>query len=244
MATDRMTETDTAEELVNRFRKYLIAASDNITQPVEKLDLFSLYSEMKALKNEVKIESRHIKQGFVGVQEALELREENSADSEDQEEDGPELAPLLDGIIDLYDRIHASLQTLPESSQGEDEQEPEFPPKKFFWPNRRKKEARERRERNERIQRLERMQREQEMIASMRAGQQMLLDRILGLLLAWDITPVVALEQRFDPHNMRAVGTDTLPDLADGTVSDEIRTGFQQQGKVMRLADVRVNRLQ
>ncbi|MCI5115960.1 MAG: hypothetical protein D3912_14310 [Candidatus Electrothrix sp. AX1] len=40
------------------------------------------------------------------------------------------------------------------------------------------------------------------------------------------------------------VGTDTLPDLADGTVSDEIRTGFQQQGKVMRLADVRVNRLQ
>ncbi|MCI5189463.1 MAG: nucleotide exchange factor GrpE [Candidatus Electrothrix sp. AS4_5] len=54
----------------------------------------------------------------------------------------------------------------------------------------------------------------------------------------------MALEQRFDPHNMRAVGTDTLPDLADGTVSDEIRTGFQQQGKVMRLADVRVNRLQ
>jgi molecular chaperone GrpE (heat shock protein) len=72
----------------------------------------------------------------------------------------------------------------------------------------------------------------------------MLLDRILGLLLAWDITPVVALEQRFDPHSMRAVGTDTLPDLVDGIVSAEIRTGFQQQGKVMRLADVRVNRLE
>ena len=82
------------------------------------------------------------------------------------------------------------------------------------------------------------------MIASMRAGQQMLLDRILGLLLAWDITPVAALEQRFDPHSMRALGTDSLPDLADGTVSAEIRTGFQQQGQMLRLADVRVNRLQ
>ncbi|MCI5139434.1 MAG: nucleotide exchange factor GrpE, partial [Candidatus Electrothrix sp. AR1] len=82
-----------------------------------------------------------------------------------------------------------------------------------------------------------------ELIISMRAGQQMLLDRILSLLLAWDIAPLAALEQRFDPHSMRAVGTDTLPDLADGTVSAEIRTGFQQQGRVLRLADVRVNRL-
>jgi molecular chaperone GrpE len=235
MATDRMTATDTAEKLVNRFRDYL-AASDAITQPSEKLGLFSLYSEMKALKNEVKIESRHIKQGFVGIQEALKLHEENIAQSQDQKQDGPELAPLLDGIIDLYDRIHASLRALPEPSQGEPQSEQKE--KKSFWLRRRKKEEEER---NKRVQQL---QREQDMIASMRAGQQMLLDRILGLLLSWDITPVVTLEQRFDPHNMRAVGTDTLPDLADGTVSDEIRTGFQQQGKVMRLADVRVNRLQ
>ena len=236
MATDRMTATDTAEKLVNRFRDYLIAASDDITQPSEKLGLFSLYSEMKALKNEVKIESRHIKQGFVGIQEALKLHEENIAQSQDQKQDGPELAPLLDGIIDLYDRIHASLRALPEPSQGEPQSEQKE--KKSFWLRRRKKEEEEW---NKRAQQL---QREQDMIASMRAGQQMLLDRILGLLLSWDITPVVTLEQRFDPHNMRAVGTDTLPDLADGTVSDEIRTGFQQQGKVMRLADVRVNRLQ
>lgn len=236
MATDRMTETDTAEELVNRFRDYLIAASDDVTQPSEKLGLFSLYSEMKALKNEVKIESRHIKQGFVGIQEALKLHEENNAQSQDQKKDGPELAPLLDGIIDLYDRIHASLRALPEPSQGEPQSEQKE--KKSFWSRRRKKEE------EERNKRAQQVQREQDMITSMRAGQQMLLDRILGLLLAWDITPVVALEQRFDPHNMRAVGTDTLPDLADGTVSSEIRTGFQQQGKVMRLADVRVNRLQ
>ncbi|MCI5182791.1 MAG: nucleotide exchange factor GrpE [Candidatus Electrothrix sp. AW1] len=235
MATDKMTATDTAEKLVNRFRDYL-AASDDITQPSEKLGLFSLYSEMKALKNEVKIESRHIKQGFVGIQEALKLHEENIAQLQDQKKDGPELTPLLDGIIDLYDRIHASLRALPEPSEFEPQSEQKE--KKSFWLRRRKKEEEEW---NKRAQQL---QREQDMIASMRAGQQMLLDRILSLLLAWDITPIVALEQRFDPHNMRAVGTDTLPDLADGTVSDEIRTGFQQQGKVMRLADVRVNRLQ
>lgn len=222
--------TDRTEELVSRFRDYLTATSDNIRQSTEKLDLFSLYSEIKALKNEVKIESRHIKQGFIGMQEALELRNESG----EQEKDGPELAPLLDGIIDLYDRIHASIRALQEPGQQETEEEE----KKSFWSRRRKKEEKERKER------ARRLQREQEMITSMRTGQQMLLDRIVGLLLAWDITPVAALEQRFDPHTMRALGTDTLPELADGTVSAEIRTGFQQQDRILRLADVRVNRLQ
>ncbi len=239
MATDRTTDMETgrAEELVSRFRDYLTAVSDDNGQLAEKLDLFSLYSEIKTLKNEVKIESRYIKQGFVGMQEALERCEGNMLRLE--EKDGPELAPLLDGIIDLYDRIHASLRALPEPSQGEPQ--PEQKEKKSFWPPRRK---RQEKERNERAKKAQRKQREQEMIISMRAGQQMLLDRILSLLLAWDIAPLAALEQRFDPHSMRAVGTDTLPDLADGTVSDEIRTGFQQQGRMMRLADVRVNRLQ
>ncbi|MCI5163020.1 MAG: nucleotide exchange factor GrpE [Candidatus Electrothrix sp. AX5] len=236
-ATETMEmETDRTEELVSRFRHYLVATADNREQPPEKLDLFTLYSEIKTLKNEVKIESRYIKQGFVGMQEALELREDNSPRLE--KKDGPELVPLLDGIIDLYDRIHASLRALPKPSQGEPQ--PEQKEKKSFWPPRRK---RQEKERNERAKRAQRKQREQEMIISMRAGQQMLLDRILSLLLAWDIAPLAALEQRFDPHSMRAVGTDTLPDLADGTVSVEIRTGFQQQGKMLRLADVRVNRL-
>ena len=227
-------ETEKTEELVSRFRDYLAAASDNSGQPAEKLDLFSLYSEVQALKNEVKIESRHIKQGFVEMQEALELGKEHFTRLEKR--DGPELAPLLDGIIDLYDRIHASLRALPKPAQLE--QQTEQNGKKSFWSRRRKKEE------EERIRRAQQLQREQDMIASMRAGQQMLLDRILGLLLAWDITPVAAFEQRFDPHSMRALGTDSLLDLADGTVSAEIRTGFQQQGRVLRLADVRVNRLQ
>jgi molecular chaperone GrpE len=229
-------ETEKTEELVSRFRDYLTAAPADIGQPPEKLDLFSLYSEIKALKNEIKIESRHIKQGFIGMQEALAQRDENSLLLGEQEKNEPELAPLLDGIIDLYDRIHASIRALPESVQLE--RQPEQKEKKIFWSRRRKKEEKERKER------AQLLQREQDMIASMRAGQLMLLDRILGLLLAWDITPVAALEQRFDPHTMRALGTDTLPDLADGTVSAEVRTGFQQQGRVLRLADVRVNRLQ
>jgi len=241
MAIDRTTDMETettekTEELVSRFRNYLTFALDNTKKSSEKLDLFSLYSEIKTLKNEVKIESRHIKQGFIEMQEALELREENALQLSKRGNEGPELAALLDGIIDLYDRIHASIRALPEPGQFEPQIEGKE--KKSFWSRRRKKEEEERKER------AQRRQREQDMIASMRAGQQMLLDRIIGLLLAWDITPVAALEQRFDPHSMRALGTDTLPDLADGTVSAEIRTGFQQQGQVLRLADVRVNRLQ
>ncbi|CAK8718408.1 GrpE protein [Candidatus Electrothrix laxa] len=223
--------TDRTEELVSRFRHYLAATADNREQPPEKLDLFTLYSEIKTLKNEVKIESRYIKQGFVGLQETLGRCEENGFKPKDwkREKGEPEPGPLLDGIIDLYDRIHASVQALPEPVQQK-----EYKEKKSFWSRRRRKEEKERSEQE---------QREQDMIISMRAGQQMLLDRIIGLLLAWDISPIAALAQRFDPHTMRALGTDSLPELADGTVSVEIRTGFQQQGKMLRLADVRVNRL-
>ena len=232
--------TEKTEELVNRFRDYLTFAGHDTKNQPEKLDLFSLYSEIKALKNEVKIESRHIKQGFVEMQEVLQLHEENDFSGE-ADQDGPELAPLLDGIIDLYDRIHASIRALPEP--GEFDSQPEGKKRKIYWSRRQmRKEEQEQQKRLK--ERKERLKREQDMIASMRAGQQMLLDRILGLLLAWDITPVKALEQRFDPHSMRALGTDTLPDLADGVVSAEIRTGFQQEEKILRLADVRVNRVE
>ncbi len=226
---------DNTEELVSRFHDYLKTSSAKVERPAGKLDLFSFYSEIIALKNEVKIESRYIKQGFSDLQETIERNEDQGRRSADQEEDAetedtsqPDPQLLLDGIIDLYDRIHASIQSL-----GENKQRQEKKGKMSFWSRRRKEDL------------SELMSgKEQEIIASMRAGQQMLLDRIVDLLLAWDITPVETLHQRFDPHSMRAIGTDTLSELADGTVSAEIRTGFQQQGTLFRLADVRVNRLQ
>ena len=221
-------EENKTEELVHRFRAYLEKSGAEGVQPPEKrLDLFSFYSEITALKNEVRIESKQIKQGFTALQETLVRQEEKRAESAaeqqpiTEENNELELQPLLDGLIDLYDRIHASIQAM---SAGKKK-------KKSSWFRRRKQDKNPLSDK------------EQEIITSMRAGQQMLLSRIIDLLEGHEIIPIDSVKQRFDPHTMRALGTDTLAEVDDGIVSLEIRTGFLHQGKLLRLADVRVNRL-
>ncbi|MCI5147202.1 MAG: nucleotide exchange factor GrpE, partial [Candidatus Electrothrix sp. AR3] len=210
---------------------YLEKSSKEVERPAKKLDLFSFYNEITSLKNEIRIESRYIKQGFADIQEAIKQNEEKDF-IPDEQIDNPtggtpnELQPLLDGLLDLYDRIYASIQSMPQHNRQERKKK-----KGSFWSRWHKKDKKK-----------ELSDKEQEIIASMRTGQQMLLDRITGLLLAWDINPIVTLQQQFNPHTMRALGTDNLSEYADGVVSVEIRTGFQQQGKLLRLADVRVNR--
>lgn len=211
------------EQLVQQFRKFLEKASADQVELSERLDLFSFYSEIIALKNEVKIESRLIKQGLDDFKETAELikqgiAEQNSQARESEKAhnnngDTSDLTSLLHGLIDLYDRIQASLHALPEHRQagllfrlgvcrGNDEK----------------------------------------VIHSMREGQTMILERILALLAGYGVVPIKAVGRRFAPQTMRAVGTDVLPEVEDGLVSAELRTGFTWNGEVLRPAEVRVNR--
>jgi len=213
------------EELVRQFRNYLEKASEDQEALPEKLDLFSFYSEMTALKNEVKIESRLIRQGLDSFKETTGVIEQGNAklDALLQESRTEQcsnagisvLQPVLHGLFDLYDRIQASLHALPESR----------PTGLLF-----------------RL-RLCRSN-EGKVIHSMRQGQKMTLERILALLLDCGVHPIEASGCRFDPLTMRAVETDALPALADGMVSAELRTGFIWNDEVLRPAEVRVNRKQ
>lgn len=211
------------EQLVQQFRNYLEKASADQKELSEKLDLFSFYSEIIALKNEVKIESRLIKQGLDDFKETATLIKQGIAglnsqvrkSEQDQEHtaDTANLTPLLHGLIDLYDRIQASLHALPEKRT-----EGLLFRLGFCRSN------------------------DDKVIRSMREGQSMLLERILALLAGCGVIPIKAVGRRFDPQTMRAVGTDSLPEVDDGLVSAERRTGFTWNGEVLRPAEVRVNR--
>ena len=212
------------EQLVQRFENYLEKASQCQDKPAEKIDLFSFYSEIIALKNEVKIESRLIKQGLDDFKETAGSLQQGTAGlysllQESNKEhcsnvDISALQPVLLGLIDLYDRIQASLQTLAADRPAGLLSRLGFGRRSSYG----------------------------KVVRSMREGQKMILERILDLLADCNVHSIKALGRRFDPQIMRAVGTDTLPEVEDGMVSAELRTGFTWNEEVLRPADVRVNR--
>ncbi len=215
-----MTSKDN-EELVSRFRSYLEKAGDEREEAPPKLDLFSFYSELIALKNEVKIESRLIKQGLDHFQETSGLIEqgnlmlhslvEGKNADKGNKGGGTDLPIILKGLLDLYDGICASLQTLPD---------PTRPGPWYRWKRRG----------------------DTKVIDSIHEGQEMLKRRVVDLLADCGAQPMEVADHEFDPRTMRAVGADSIPGLGDGMVSREIRTGFTLNGEILRLADVRVNR--
>ncbi len=210
-------------ELLDQFRNYLEKTEEAQREVPRKLSLVTFYEELIALKNEIRIESRLVKQGLDDFQKTAELIAQGDRKidilvekSDTASENAPSLVEkqIVHGVLDLYDGVQASLQTIRKSRKA------------TSW-----------------LQRL-RCGENQKILLSVLEGQKMTLDRVLELLRIYGAVPMEVVGRRFDPHTMRAVGVDTLSDLEDGVVSNESRTGFMLHGDILRLADVRVNRWQ
>lgn len=212
----------TNEALLEQFRDYLKKADGKKKKVPHKLSLLSFYEELTALKNEIRIESRLVKQSLEHFEKTAELIEqgnrkidflvENSG-TEHEAISPSAKQPVLQGLLDLHDSVQASLQTLQKSKKA------------VSW-----------------FRRLRRC--DNTILQSVSNGQKMSLERIVALLKECGAVPMVVAGSRFDPHTMRAVGTDSLSGLDDGVVSSEARTGFRlTNGEILRLAEVRVNRL-
>ena len=210
-------------ELLDQFRDYLEKTEEAQREVPRKLSLLTFYEELISLKNEIRIESRIVKQGLDDFQKTAELIEQGNRKMDilvEKSDTGSENAPSLvekqvvQGLLDLYDGAQASLQTIRKSRKA------------TSW-----------------LQRL-RCGENQQILRSVHEGQKMTLDRALELLRLYGAVPMEVVGRRFDPHTMRAVGTDSLSGLEDGVVSNESRTGFTLHGDILRPADVRVNRLQ
>lgn len=182
-------------------------------------DLFTVLSELAALKNEVHLESRQFKSALDSIRQLTDtLQSERDTLTEQVKQarvdakrmNREALKPLLSQLLDLYDRLDAGLKAAER-----------YQPKGFALRGRRHERA---------------------MIEAMRQGQELTLRRLEQLLASYDVQPISVVDKELDPHAMRASEIDHRADIADGVVTAELRKGFQWGNEVLRTAEVKVNR--
>ena len=74
-------------------------------------------------------------------------------------------------------------------------------------------------------------------------GLELVRTRFLGLLATVDIYPIEAAGRLFDPRLHLALETASRDDLPDGVVVNVLRKGYRQRERVLRYAEVTVNRV-
>ncbi|MDZ7852213.1 MAG: nucleotide exchange factor GrpE [Halomonas sp.] len=217
-------DSTTQEHLLSRFRDYLDSVesreADGATQPdaaAEAPDLFSLFTALEALKNEVKLESRQVKaaldqfrelfDALEGEKQRLQAQLDRQAEQQ-QAQEAAEQRDLLVEMLELRDRMHAGYRQAHDHRPG--------------W--------------------LARRDGSQRFIDGMAQGMKMNLGRLDTLLKRQSVHPIETLGQPFDPHTMQAVDVAREPQQPDGIVLGERRSGYWHDTRLLRSAEVVVNK--
>jgi molecular chaperone GrpE len=212
------------QQLINEFREYIDSGlnAGNATANADRsVDLYSLLQELVALKTEVKIEARQFKSSLDQFQSALnQLNSEKSYLSEclEQTRAGIEQekdAALRALLLQLLDIRDRLFEGLKAAEN--------YRKRGFSWCQ---------------------PKREQALIEGLRNGQALTLKRLDQLLASYDVVPIPVLDQRFEPVSMRAAEVENRPDLENGRVTGELRRGYLWRDKVLRAAEVKVNKVE
>lgn len=216
------------ETLLARFSAYLdqvdtgvdtrIDAGADAPDPGRAVDLFALFSELVALKHEVKLEARQFKASLDQFREVFGTLQSSHAMLQAEIERGRAerqtvqrevQRPLLLDLLDLRDRLEAGLPSLDKPREH----------RWRWW-----------------------CKRQDKLLAILREGQEITLRRLDRVLEARRIRPIKAVGRPLDPHTMRATEVESRRDLADGIVTAELRKGFLWESEVLRPAEVKVNK--
>jgi len=211
-------DESTKEQLIAQFRTYLETFQVDDKSSPQKTDLFSLFTELAALRNEVKLESRQVKnaldlfkQTFETLQSSQEqlIKDIEQCRREKNLQLRDNLRSLLLAFLDIYDRIEAGAVTLNSYSTSS-------------WSQICRKEIR--------------------LIRGLQEGQAMTLRRLEQLLARYQIRPLETLNKPLDPHCMQVVEVEYQPELTNGIVTGELRKGFIWEEEILRQAEVKVNK--
>jgi molecular chaperone GrpE len=206
------------EALLDQFRCYLESVEDAAVPTGasgEETDLFTVLIELAAVRNEVRTESRLVKEAldqFRGVFGALQssqaLLEHELKSSQAAAREGSRtlLRPLLLDMIELRDRLADGLQQ---------------PASRARW--------------------LDRWRRQPE-AESWREGLSITLRRLDRVLADRQVVPIEVTGRRFDPRLARVVGTTRDATVGAGIVVEEVRTGFLWEEELLRAAEVIVSK--
>jgi molecular chaperone GrpE len=210
------------ETLLDRFRCYLDSIEEAPEEPDAagaEADLFTVFVELAAVRNEVRTESRLVKEAldqFRGVFATLQSshatleQELTRVRSEARERGRALLRPLLLELLDLRDRLAAGLQP------------PTPPAPRWFERWRRQPQAEP---------------------DSWREGLGITLRRLDRILAERRVVRIEMAGRRFDPRMGRVVGTTQDTTIGSGIVVEEVTAGFQWDDELLRVAEVIVNKV-
>jgi len=214
-------DADTREQLLGRFSDYLDGL-DGLDDPTpadpQAPDLFTLLAQLAALKNEVKIESRQVKSALDQFRDAFDLVHQAQTRLEEGQAQRAEAERRAHA--DQQRDLLLELLELRDRLQAAADQAHRYRP---GWLARRGGAA--------------------AFVDAMAAGLGMNLRRLDDTLARRGVLPLRVLGERFDPQTMHAAEVGRDPTKATGQVLAEVRRGFVQGERLLRPAEVLVNRL-
>ena len=211
------------QNLLERFRQYLDRVEEHPQNTDagndREVDLYTLFTELASLKSEIKIESRQVKQALDHSRELIDAMQQSNKRL------GSELGELRHTEDALREEAEQGL--LLEVLELRDRVEDGAGSIEKFKPG----------------GMLERRRgRVKKLLDGIGEGMEISLRRIDGVLGRYRVHPITAIGQRLDPMSMRAASTGFDAQQADGIVLKEIRKGYRRGDKVLRLAEVVVNK--
>ena len=208
-------------ELLEDFQKYLEQSNLDSFTAQEQPDLNSLLSEMTGLKTEVKAEARQFKNTLDTLSSALTIVQEDNktlaaelvAYGQRLEQQQEKLMRTM--LLQMVD-MYDRLNTGVEVLQN-------YQPVNRLFKKSRPKDV--------------------HFIERFKEGQMMTLRRFEQALSEYQVRVIDCVGKRLDPVTMSAVETEQDVTRENGLVLQELRKGFLFKGQVLRLAEVKVNKI-
>jgi molecular chaperone GrpE len=210
------------QQLLEEFTEFLDETEFEDQDLTSAPDLHTLLSEMVVLKTEVKKESRHIKTMLDQYGQTLQLLE---ADNQILKEQLAKQKQQKDQQKSEIERamLLQWLEVYDRISAGAALLK-RYKPVDALFSHSKKQDRR--------------------FIHSLKDGQDMSIQRMEQLLLSFQVKAIETESKILDPHLMIAVATVNNKKLSQGQVVEEIRKGFFYKNKVLRLAEVKVNKIE
>lgn len=214
------TETQ-KNELLSSLEQYLQQTDFAHLSAVEQPDLTILFTDLAGLKSEVKAESRQFKSTLDSLNEAMEmlkidnqtLREQLTSASDRLQQQRRELERTV--LLDIVD-IYDRLSEGYQMMQN-------YKPVNALFSHSKKQDVR--------------------FIEGFGKGQEITLKRLEQLLQRRRVYPIDCVGKPFDARSMTTLDIGQNLKLENGIVLEELRKGFLFEDQVLRLAEVKVNKL-
>jgi molecular chaperone GrpE len=216
-----MTEETPQTELLSALQHYLAETDFAHLLAVDQPDLTALFNDLAGLKSEVKAESRQFKATLDTLTEALAtltadnqaLRDELAGGGERLQHQRHEVQRAM--LLEIID-IYDRLSNGYRTLQN-------YRPVDALFNHSKKSDVR--------------------FIESFGKGQEITLKRFEHWLQRHRVYPIDCVGKLFDAHSMTTLEIGHDPQLENGIVLEELRKGFLFAEQILRLAEVKVNKL-